>query len=157
MISNHLIETAYDEYFLIELYTTTGLNENDKPILNQSDPALPVYGIRVLHVDARKNYVDGKVEYNDGSSYPTGFMCDNSDEKYCFVKMLGACGEESEDGYAYEDSLFGVDGKDFGVDIYKDYKYHSGDALNFSIEVTGYTDSEATVTITVTGFSFDVQ
>lgn len=157
MISNHLIETAYDEYFLIELYTTTGLNENDKPILNQSDPTLPVYGIRVLHVDARKNYVDGKVEYNNGSSYPTGFMCDNSDEKYCFVKMLGACGEESKDGYAYENSLFGVDGKDFGVDIYKDYKYHSGDALNFSIEVTGYTDSEATVTITVTGFSFDVQ
>ena len=158
LVSDHVIETIYDEYFLIEFYTNTGLNENDKPIINQTNADIPVFGIRILHVDARKNYVDGKVEYNVGGSlYPTGFMYDNSDEKYCFVKMLGACGEESEDGYAYEDALFGLGGDVFGVDVYEDYTYHSGEGLNFTLEVIGGNDSETdpgvTVKITVTRFN----
>ena len=158
MISNHSIETVYDEYFLIELYTNTGLNENDKPIINQADGSLEVIGIRILHVDARKNYVDGEVVLNDGGDlYPTGFMYDNSDEKYCFVKMLGACGEESPDGYAYEDSLYYVNGGVFGVDTYADYTYHSGEKLNFTIEVICENDSETdpgvTVRINVTSFN----
>lgn len=160
LISDHSIETVYDEYFLIELYTTTGLNANDKPILHQTSPSVPVYGIRVLHVDARKNYVDGEVEYNDGGElYPTGFKYDNSDEEYCFVKMLGACGEESMDGFAYEDALFGFDTDNFGIDIYEDYEYHSGTPLNFTLDVIAYTDSitefEALLSITVTSFNDD--
>ncbi len=158
LVSDHIIETVYDEYFLIEFYTNDGLNENDKPIVNQQNSNIPVYGIRILHVDARKNYVNGKVEYNDGGDlYPTGFKYDNSDEEYCFVKMLGACGEESLDGYAYEDALFGLGGDVFGVDIYESYTYHSGEGLNFTLEVIAGNDSETepgvTVKINVTRFN----
>lgn len=68
LLSNKFHNSPFDEYFLLELYTPTGLNKFDCEYQYQSKypvgPNLP--GIRVWHVDARLLYLD-----NLSSDYST--------------------------------------------------------------------------------------
>ena len=59
-------DSPWDEYFLLELYTPTGLNELDATYSYSGTPKGPsVPGIRLWHVDARLLYLTS--EYDSGS------------------------------------------------------------------------------------------
>ena len=60
-------DSPWDEYFLLELYTPTGLNELDATYSYDDTPTGPsVPGIRLWHVDARLLYLTSE---NDNGSY----------------------------------------------------------------------------------------
>jgi M6 family metalloprotease-like protein len=149
LIASHSLSSIYDEYFLIEFYTGTGLNENDEPVYDdyyEYDGA--VYGIRILHVDANICYnSDGEVDLNGGNAYESGFKYDNSDESRLFVDTM--CKDEPSDFYATPEILFTDDGVDFGIDVFKTYKYHDGTALNFTLEIVEMDSNGASVLITM--------
>ena len=147
LISDHEITSIYDEYFLVEFYTNEGLNENDRPILN--DGYEVAEGIRIMHVDARIYYnKEGKVDVNPGDAYTTGFLYDNSDTSKKFLDNLRAdYGKEMRE-YLYPESLYTANGVVFGRDIWATHRYHSGTALNFRLEVKSIANGNCTVKIT---------
>ncbi|MBE6127415.1 MAG: hypothetical protein E7182_05525 [Erysipelotrichaceae bacterium] len=60
-------DSPWDEYFLLELYTPTGLNELDATYSYDKTPTGPsVPGIRLWHIDARLLYFTSE---NDNGSY----------------------------------------------------------------------------------------
>ncbi len=145
LISNHKLDSIYDEYFLIEFYTEEGLNANDKPIASQYGE---VYGIRIIHVDANICYdKNGNMINNSGESYDTGFLYDNSDTDKLFVDTM--CCVQPIDGYANEKILYTATSKDFGKEVFTGYKYHDGTNLNFTLEVVEMDRDTATVKISV--------
>ena len=147
LIANHELSSVYDEYFLIEFYTEEGLNENDMPIYDEYQT---VYGIRILHVDARKCYdYGGDVTYNDGDSYYTGFLYDNSDTSKLFVDTMCQQKPNNAYGYATSEILFTDTSRDFGIDVYQNYKYHDGTSLNFTLKVLEMTGEGAKVEIVI--------
>ena len=148
LISDHKIESIYDEYFLIEFYTSDGLNENDQPIYDKNTDS--VYGVRILHVDARKNYdSNGEVDWNAGDAYETGYLYDNSDTSKKFVKFLEATESYGADEWAYSDMLYDGSNGVFGVNSYRNYKYNRGGSLNFTLKVNSVNSTKASVTITL--------
>ena len=94
LISKNKPLSVYSEFFLVELYTNTGLNTHDTPINYPANPLVrqkyygldtsPIYGIRILHINAQmtKDY-NGKTynEYMD-------FVYNNSTTKSLFVDMI---------------------------------------------------------------------
>lgn len=141
LVSYKKPDSIYEEYFLIELYTGTGLNENDVPIT-------PVggldYGIRVMHINAEQNIVNGEIEIA-GDVYQTGFKYNNSDTNTKFINMLRA---DSSTGTLTRSALFTPTSKKFGVDLYKDLKLTSGRSLYFSMTVNSLDSTKASITIT---------
>ena len=71
LLSNREVNSPYDEYFLLELYTPTGLNAFDvRHKYSQNSPkGLNEVGIRIWHVDARLVY--GKNSYDFYSNHIT--------------------------------------------------------------------------------------
>lgn len=65
LIGNDWNKTVFDEYYLIEFYSPTGLNTYDVSVGNSEAtlPCLP--GIKIYHVDARLAYVDLKRKPKD--------------------------------------------------------------------------------------------
>lgn len=70
LVTNEFHDSPFDEYLLIELYTSTGLNSFD--VAHQYGGSYPEgvngYGIRIWHVDARL------VRYTSSSSFPDSKM-----------------------------------------------------------------------------------
>ena len=56
------------------------------------------FGIKVTKINAEKNIIDGKVEFNNGD-YQCGFKYDNSDEEKLFVDLIYN-GEVEYKGYS---------------------------------------------------------
>ena len=57
LLANHSVDSPFDEYLLLELYTPTGLNKMDSDYKYDSCPKGPTTpGIRVWHIDARLAY-----------------------------------------------------------------------------------------------------
>ncbi len=86
LLANNWNHTPFDEYYLFEYYTPTGLNSYDISVGN-SEAKLPrVPGVKIYHVDARLAYFENKKikDYCDyGSMSPTskisvGFAHDNN-------------------------------------------------------------------------------
>lgn len=59
LISNNWNNTVFDEYYLIEFYTPTGLNTYDISVGNSEAKLPKVPGIKIYHVDARLAYFSG--------------------------------------------------------------------------------------------------
>ncbi len=145
LIAKNGISSIYSEYILIEFYTDDLLNENDMPIYPSSYNTSDIYGIRVLHIDARKFYNNnGEVDFNTGD-YLTGFVCDNSDEELLLVDTLYC---ELNDSYATDDILFTPTSQSF-ASLYSNYTYHNGNPLDFTFTVNSMTATQASLTITV--------
>lgn len=84
LLSNHYENSVFDEYFLLEYYTPTGLNELDTLYKYESkDPqGVNQYGIRLWHVDARLAYL---TSYS--SDYKVSQISNKIDTQY-FYNML---------------------------------------------------------------------
>ena len=90
IITDRKMTSIYDTYYIVELYTNDGLNSKDMPIDG--------FGIKVTKINAEKNIIDGKVEFNNGD-YQCGFKYDNSDEEKLFVDLIYN-GEVEYKGYS---------------------------------------------------------
>jgi M6 family metalloprotease-like protein len=92
-------DTIFDEYFIIDFYTPTDLNEQDK--------MFEVSGVRIYHINAKV----GSGGY--GGEYISFFQYDNSDTVYKFVRLIEADGrndiEKSNSSYATDSDLFQAD------------------------------------------------
>lgn len=65
------LNSPYDEYIILELYTPTGANEFDAKYGRYGRPKLNAVGVRVWHVDARLIYTNGyKVDPNNVTNNP---------------------------------------------------------------------------------------
>ena len=144
LITPNSISSIYNEYILIEFYTSTLLNENDQIYYDETTNT--VYGIRVLHVDANVfTNSNGEVDYN-GGTYMTGFKYDNSDESKLFVDTLYC--EDLGDGYATSDMLFTMSSDSFD-EVYPTYKLHDGTVIDLDIVINSMTIESANITITI--------
>lgn len=141
--NNKNINSIYEEYFLIEFYDGSGLNEHDEQILTVNGQAI---GIRVWHVDATQNIVNGEVELTDGKLYQSGFKYNNSNTKYGFVEILRA--DNNPSGTYDSAILYTPTSNKFGSDVYSSYKLNGGKALFFTMTVNSIGTESANVTIT---------
>lgn len=142
LVSKERPDSIYEEYFLIEFYTTTNLNQYDKPFFSDG------YGIRVTHVDATQNIVSGEATFH-GKSYVSAFKYNNSETKYLMNYMMRAdynTGSNLE-VRATTDALFRPGGSVFGETIFQNYKLHDGSPLFFTMVVNEMTAEHANVTI----------
>ena len=146
MIANHKLNTLWDEYFLIELYTNTGLNANDCPIGDED-----TIGIRILHVDAHLALDEqGNKTSNDDEYYPgTGFKYDNTGTDIPLIEMLRADDENLSFPDITADALFMANGKTFGVDTHQSFKLNDGTNLFFTLSVKSISNSQCTIEITL--------
>lgn len=141
--NNKNINSIYEEYFLIEFYDGSGLNKHDEQILTVDGQAI---GIRVWHVDATQNIVNGEVELTDGESYQSGFKYNNSNTKYGFVEILRA--DNNPSGTRDSAILYTPTSNKFGSDVYSSYKLNDGKALFFTMTVNSIGTESANITIT---------
>ena len=156
LIADHDLESIYEEYFLIEFYTNTGLNENDEPIMSDKDENTgaitnEAVGIRILHVDARLSLDrEGNVVENGDSSYPgTGFIYDNSGTSKTLIENLRADFGPDMEEYLWPESLYTSESGVFGVDIWSTFKLNDGTSLMFTLKVKDITDGVCTFEITL--------
>ena len=156
LIADHDLESIYEEYFLIEFYTNTGLNENDEPIMNDKDENTgaitnEAVGIRILHVDARLSLDrEGNVVENGDTSYPgTGFIYDNSGTSKTLIENLRVDFGPDMEEYLWPESLYTSESGVFGVDIWSTFKLNDGTSLMFTLKVKDITDGVCTFEITL--------
>ena len=156
LIADHDLESIYEEYFLIEFYTNTGLNENDEPIMSDKDENTgaitnEAVGIRILHVDARLSLDrEGNVVENGDTSYPgTGFIYDNSGTSKTLIENLRADFGPDMEEYLWPESLYTSESGVFGVDIWSTFKLNDGTSLMFTLKVKDITDGVCTFEITL--------
>ena len=154
LISNHDVKTLWDEYFLVEFYTNTGLNANDTPIGDKDS-----VGIRIIHVDARLAYDEEGNKTENGDEYyaGTGFLYDNTGTDYPLIEMLRADDIEmlrADDEALFfpnisSDALFKVGGNTFGADTHQTFKLNDGTSLFFTLSVKSISNGQCTVEITL--------
>ena len=102
IVTNKKLTSIYDEYYMMEFYTNTGLNSLVKPIAG--------YGVKITKINAQKNFVNGVVELN-GGTYQCGFKCDNSDEKELFVDLVCSPKDVKYDGYSLSGNVLFNEGE----------------------------------------------
>ena len=140
IVTDHKLDTIYDEYFIVEFYKNVGLNENDQPVYSQGEE---VIGIRIIHVDAHLNLNSkGEVEMNDSEVYQTAFKYNNSDTAHPFIEMLA---KDAPEAYATGECLY-TQGDSFGKD-YNSFKLNSGKSLFFDLTVNNINEDSAKITV----------
>ena len=141
-------DSIYSEYFIIDLFTMSGLNEATMPTFYNVDKNFA--GVRVSHINANI-YLE-----SDGYYY---FSNNNTDSKYKEIRFIEAdyngskfdCDENliNNDEYTYteSDDFFRVGGPIFGQGNFANYKTYSNEQLPFTMEVIELTSSSAKVKI----------
>lgn len=156
LISNRWNKSVFDEYYLLEFYTPTGLNNYDTRVGNSEAklPALP--GIKLYHVDARLGYFavrDQFVGYCDVTG--PNSLIDTVDLAH--DNCTYSSSSENFKNYLYELKLNNPDLLKTGCATDANL-YHSGDkislpttnrggALNFTITVSSITYKNAVIKI----------
>lgn len=158
--------TFYTEYLAIELYTPTGVNENDSKYSYQSSyPKCPTKtGIKIFHVDSRLGIYDyssstGKFEGYTTSIVSTGtskyVMNANSNTGSKTVKkddggyqwLIEYVPNSSSNGSTITNDTLFVEGNTFGYDDeYKDYMFNSGNAFGYKFTIDSMSETSATIT-----------
>ena len=141
-------DTIFTEYIILEFWTPDGLNELDSNETFGSSN----YGIRVLHLDATINYVDGVATLTSGtrSSY---FKYNNTDDdNHNFLETLAYDIDSVYDTQTYTYNTIGtVLFEDtttvFGEDVYCDFTYNTGEALDFTFQILSISSTSVTVYI----------
>ena len=157
LVSKNNINSIYDEYFLIELYTNTGLNAHDRPIdyptsafsiMEQKHNNLyKDYGIRVLHINSNMTY-----EY-DGKTYsmPMMFLYNNSTTRNLFVDTIVNSSKAYEtvsnkkiiNNYA----LFMKTGEEINLKNSSAYRMTNNSSIFFNFKIDSLSNTQATVSI----------
>lgn len=133
-IFNEWNGTFFDEYYVIDFYTPTGLNEFCKG----SSGLFSTSGIRIYHVDATLNNPEDCYSIFDVTK------CNNTDSSHRLISLVEADGRGNIDnnGYSENSDLFQVNDKLANV------KWYTGEKAKFTVTVTSITSTKATITIT---------
>ena len=140
--ANGTFSSIYDEYYLIDFYTFTGLN--NLHMLTFFDLNRMYAGVRVSHVNSSLQY---------SSEYWPYLKYNNTDAKNKMITMLEADykGEfhiTTSYGKIAQASDFYLSGMTFGTEHYADYTSHKGNQIPFTMEVLNVSNDYATVKIT---------
>ena len=89
LLSNHTVDSPFDEYILVELYTPTGLNQLDSQYdYANYDHGPQTTGVRIWHVDSRLTPLN-----NDGESFSESLITNpNSAKNGCTLAMSNSSG-----------------------------------------------------------------
>lgn len=135
-------DSYFSEFFLIDYYTPTGLNAAHSGFNGLFSKS----GIRIYHVNSIIDPKVGKPKNKNG--YYSMFSYNNSDTEIRLITLIEADANNSIENtqIAKDSDLFQV-GQIFGVTKYKDYKLHSGNTINFTIQIVSITPNEAIIRI----------
>lgn len=154
LIAKKTPKSIYSEYFLVELYTITGLNEHDVPITRPMTliPFNLTYGIRILHVNASLTK-----EYNGKTySFPVDFTYNNSTTKALFVDTLinykSGINRDMETNTEYLDTraLFYEVGTEYNLKN-SSFKMTNGSNLFFNFTIDSISNEKAKLTFALEG------
>lgn len=163
IISPNFNGSAFDEYLMIEFHTPTNLNEKDSitNYANNYPLVMNTNGIKVYHIDSRLAVVDR--QYNTFVRYTDELVNDNVNKTILAhsntpkadmhpenpqVHLLEATGKNLfiEKGIAASNSTLFKVGQQFGVNIFKDFKFNDGSDLPYVFEITSISNEEAVIT-----------
>ena len=131
-------DTIFDEYFLVTLYTPTGLYQEDWHWY------FSMSGVMIYHVSAEIG--NG---YLDDSAYYTIFDNNNTDTEDKVVKYIEADGNNSvELSENTEDYDLFQDGDVFGDTIFPSYQWYDESYIEFDIEIDTLSSSGVKIVIT---------
>ena len=164
LIKNNWNKTAMDEYLLLEYYSPSGLNELDSKNSNPESKLFSKGGIKLYHVDSRVAYFStsritpisyvSEGEYKSstnriGVAHTNSIVPSHKILKNPLYQLLDKNENISylDGGYATDASLF-YEGDSFGINSYKDYKFHDGSDIGFTFKINSLTSEEAVVEIT---------
>lgn len=172
LLANHTVNSIFDEYILLELYTPTGLNQFDSTYAYRgaypSGSSVP--GIRLWHIDARlvsystsdwsNNPNDGNVVHAMTNTYDNengnGHVSPLGEDYYNYNILQLIRNDETEsyctDSWLSSSSLF-RQGSSFTQSTYKSQfvdgtSMNNGSALGWSFSVTSLSSSSATIQVT---------
>jgi hypothetical protein len=140
--------TIFSEYIVLEFWTPEGLNAYDAANTFGTN----AYGVRVLHLDASINYVNGKATLTNGKR-PSYFKYNNTDDdSKNFLETLAKNKDAIYNRYTSEydvtnNILFDSTSTTFGVDIYSDFTYNTGDKLDFIFNISSISSTSVTITV----------
>ena len=142
LVTNKWNNTYFDEYFLIDYYTPTGLNQGHKGFNGLFSSS----GIRIYHVNSVIDYSVGSPQNVDG--YFSVFSYNNSDTKNNLISFVEADENNSirTKGITSNTDLFQA-GQIFGETVHRDYRLHNNSPLNFTVKIVSITPTEATIQI----------
>ena len=164
LIKDNWNNTVFDEYLLIEMYSPSGLNQLDSKSKHPEAKLFSDTGIKIYHVDSRVAYFSptkvvplayvsegGYTSSTNriGIAHSNTITPNNRILKNGLYELLDKNESISylDGGYATNSSLF-KQGDSFGISSYKDFTFHSGDKLGYTIHVDSLNKNEATLTIT---------
>lgn len=142
LVTNDWSNSYFDEYFLIDYYTPTGLNAAQAGY----NGLFSISGIRIYHVYSIIDPTKGK-QYNDDGYYSM-FSYNNSDTQFRLISLIEADDDDtiSKTWVAEDGDLF-QQGQVFGGNVHTDYLYYNRKLLDFIIEIKSITPNEATIRI----------
>ncbi len=172
LLANHTVNSVFDEYMLLELYTPTGLNQFDSQY--QYGGAYPLGpstpGIRLWHIDARLvSYTtsDWSTNPNDGGvthAMTNTYNNDNDNghvsplgEEYYDYNILQLIRNDTSETYHTSAVLSSSDlfkqGNSYSQATYSSQfvdgtKMNNGSALGWSFSVTSLSSTSATIKVT---------
>ena len=76
LINDSWNKTAFDEYYLLEFYSPTGLNNYDSNVGNNKAKLPFMPGVKIYHVDARLGYYEYDSSVKEGKIFK--YYCDES-------------------------------------------------------------------------------
>ena len=162
LLNDNWNNTAMDEYLAIEFYTPKELNAFDVKYGNTDGinkyKLMSEQGIKIYHVDSRLGYYSirtGVSAYIDEAipqnAYKVGIANSNhtlfrNNPLYQLLQK-GGVNTFKNGALASNDDLF-FKGDTFGIDTFKDYTFHSGEKLGYTIKIKEITMNKATIEIT---------
>jgi len=178
LLANHDVTSVFDEYFLLELYTPTGLNQMDaeNAYCGRYPTGSESPGIRLWHVDSRLVYStteSGSFRYSKRTTDPTCedgygvyYMMSNSynqngsvlGSSYYNYNILQLIHNDDEETYKPTGSLSAEDlftvNDEFDLEtyqsqFYKGNKMNDGNSFNWSFKVKAIDSKQATIEITL--------
>ena len=169
LLANHEVDSPFDEYLLLELYTPTGLNKFDSDYhYNDRYPRGPKHaGIRLWHVDARLTYWTGYdftknliTDVTHGDVYHATTNTTLTDwtrgqfaiEDYADFNTLQLIKRDSKTPYLSNGALFNY-GSSFSMGTYaeqfvKSQRMNNGKSLGWTFSVDALSDTKAAITVT---------
>lgn len=169
LLANHTVNSVFDEYMLLELYTPTGLNQFDSQY--QYGGAYPLGpstpGIRLWHIDARlvsyttndwsTNPNDGGVMHAMSNTYEGSDHSSPLGDGYYDYNILQLIRNDTSETYHTSSVLSSSDlfkqGNSYSQATYSSQfvdgtKMNNGSALGWSFSVTSLSSTSATIKVT---------
>lgn len=133
-IFNSWNQTFFDEYYVIDFYTPTGLNAFSKGY----NGLFTTSGVRIYHVDATLNDPANCFSIFDVTKY------NNTDSTHRLISLVEADGRSDIDynGSSEDSDLFQAG------DTLTNVNWYTGEKAKFSIHVVSIDETKATITIT---------